>query len=217
MKSTDYDGFSAFVEFFEKVLMERERPANFFIDMDYFGTQCAININDCLKKKWHSPDATHSLISLFKLIQEELLDSSDRFSSGQFNFIRKRVAHFAMSEPKDIQAFLTKLTFTDNNGSVKGLDNYTVGDENEFEENDDSAYGGMELHDAVLQQLNEPEPDRHPNDACVVCLINEKAIMLAPCNHLKFCRDYVDRLMMPQFDSNGVAVVPTCPVCRQVI
>lgn len=53
-KSTSHEGFGQLNDFFEKVWMRRERPPNFAIEMDYFGEQCTVNINECIKKKWHS-------------------------------------------------------------------------------------------------------------------------------------------------------------------
>lgn len=202
--------------------MGRVRPQNFAIEMDYLGEQCAGNFNECIKKKWHSPDATHSFIELLKLIQAEIVESSDIFKSNkaikecstrQINFIKKRIAEFTTSETKDIPMCLAKLTFTDNNGSVKGWENYTWGDELEFADDDDNAYE-IEIPDQLPEQVVDPqEPGPNSNETCVICLVNIKCIMLEPCNHLKFCRDCIDRVMNP----TDASVAPRCPVCRTVI
>lgn len=110
-----------------------------------------------------------------------------------------------------------KLTFTDNNGSVKGWDNYTWGDESEFADDDDNAYE-IEIPEQLPEQVVVPqEPEINSNETCVICLVNIKCIMLEPCNHLKFCRDCIDQLMLPKVDSNGANIVPKCPLCRTVI
>lgn len=226
--ATGYDGFEQLNDFFETVWMRRERPENFAVEMEYFGEPCTVNVNENLKKKWHSPDTTHSLITLFKLIKEEISKSNAKFisdkksktvSTRQIRFIKKQIDDYRMSDTKDIPGCLRKLTFTDNNGSVTGWDNYIFADEDEFSVDNDDAY---DQQDQQAQQVDAEHVE--PVDAvvnqsnrCIVCLTNARVIMLEPCNHFMYCRDCADTLMMPRTDSNGRIVAPTCAYCRAVI
>lgn len=114
--------------------------------------------------------------------------------------------------------FLNRLTFVDNNGSVKTLNHYDIGDDLEIDPNNDEYRNGLMVINAVEQppQQQQPIPDVSNQSACVVCLIRPKTTMLVPCNHLKFCKECIDILSVPGEDEFGVPIVPKCPYCRDV-
>lgn len=159
------------------------------------------------------------------MINEEISKSNANFNSDevsesnstrQIRFIKKKIDFFCMS---DIPGCLRKLTFTDNNGTVRGWDNYTFAEEDEFSVDNDNAY---DHQDQLAQQVDAEHVEPvdavvNPSNRCIVCLENVRVIMLEPCNHFMYCRDCVDTLMTPRIDSQGRVVVPACPYCRTVI
>lgn len=228
-KSASFETFNEVVAHFQKVFMMREGPGNFSIERENFGKHVSVNFNKLLQQKFHVADSRFSLADLMSLAQDELAKSSIRFqkqrignvqTTRQNEFIKKQYDLFVRNESKDVAQFFATLTFKDNNGAVKEMENYIIGDENEVAEDDDGDYEVM-VHepqdnndDLLLQQQEEIQ--QQPQ-TCVVCLTDPITTMIEPCNHLKFCRDCVDRLMIPQFNEFGEELIRRCPVCRTVI
>lgn len=143
-------------------------------------------------------------------------DKSDD-SNRQNNLIKKEYDSFLTSN--GIPQLFARLTFSDNRGSVKNMENYIFGDENEFAENDDGAYeaniyGDPEEPEPEPAFPSPPQPDYNTYNTCVICLVNPKTTMLEPCNHVKFCKSCIDILMLPRFDLNNDPIIPKCPICR---
>lgn len=166
-ESADLETFNDLIAYFEKVWMLREGPGNFSIERENFGKQNSVNFNKLLKQQFHLADSRFSLVNLLSLTQDELAKSSIRYQQGnvhiehstrQNEFIKKRYDLFAKSESKDVAQFFATLTFKDNNGSVKEMENYIIGDEDEVAEDDDGAYEVME-HERLAQQVNDDKDD----------------------------------------------------------
>lgn len=215
--------------------MLREGHSNFFVERENFGKQVSVNFNKLLKQKFHFSEGRFSLVDLISITQEELAKSSVRYQQGnahveistrQNEFIKKRYDLFVKSESKDVAQFFATLTFKDNNGSVKEMENYIIGDENEVAEDDDGDYEiveharqGNDAQDDILQQGIQQgiQQQQEGIPMCVVCLAGRITTMLEPCNHLKFCRDCVEILIVTELNEFGEELIPKCPLCRTVI
>lgn len=211
--------------------MLREGPGNFSIERESFGKQPSVNFNKLLQQKFHVADSRFSLADLISLTQDELAKSSIRYqqqgianvqTTRQNELIKKQYDLIVRSESKNVAQFFATLTFKDNNGDVKGMENYIIGDENEVAEDDDGDYEVMvheRLDNVDLLQQQQQEIQQQPQriQTCVVCLTGPITTMIEPCNYLKFCRDCVDRLMIPQFNEFGEELIRKCPLCRTVI
>lgn len=219
--SEQYEIFQSVVEYMEKVFMSREKPETFSIERNLFGKLCSAT----LKKKFFMPKKTTWLIDLILLIQQESIQSLERYESDtqkncedksrQSHFIKREYDTFVRCDTKDIREFLDKLTFCDNTGSITRLDNYIVEDETEFADNYDGDYDNYNAEPLVAEAV-APEAEVQVIENCIVCLVNPKTTMLEPCNHLKFCEDCIDHIMVLH-DEYGIPITPTCPYCRAII
>lgn len=183
-----------------------------------------------MKQQFHLPESRFSLVELISLIEDELAKSSIRYqqqgnaradiSTRQNKLIQKEYDLFVKSDSKDVAQFFSALTFNGNNGSVKGLENYIYGDENEFAEDDEGCYEFLRPERQVngAQDNLEQQPQQQSiQPTCVVCLGNPITTMFEPCNHLKFCRDCADIIMIPQLNEFDEEITPKCPVCRTIL
>lgn len=229
---SSFETFNEVIAYFEEVWMLREGPDNFSIERESFGKQVSVNFNQLLKQKFHVADSRFSLADLLSLTQDELAKSSIRYqqqgianvhTTRQNELIKKQYDLFVRSESKDVAQFFATLTFKDNNGAVKEMENYIIGDENEVAEDDDGDYEVMVQerqgnNDDLLQQQQQAiQQQQQQIQTCVVCLTGPITTMIEPCNHLKFCRDCVDTLMIPRFNDFGEELTSRCPLCRTVI
>lgn len=228
-KSHSYEIFVPVVAYIEKVFMKREGIENLCCDWNKHAKQCSSNYNDYLKKKFCNPDSKCSFLNFIKLLKTEAKETTSEYEALISNdeekkYVQTRRAALFQKERQllingsiDIQMFLKRLTFLDNNGCIDNLNCYTVGDELEIDSQNDEDRNGMTAINAPGQLPIQEDVEQLPDTSqstCVICLIGPKNTMLTPCNHLKFCDQCIVILSAPQYNENGVRIPPKCPVCR---
>lgn len=236
-KAISIDIFEDLVRYIDKVFIRREGVNNLCLDWNVHAQQCSTNYNDDLKKKFCNPESNCSFLNFVKLVcleikakttsYEKLISSNEdmKFSKTRRVVLFEKQHKLLSSGSIDIQMFFKRLTYIDNNGHIQFLNNYTIGDEDEIDFLNDEDRNGMIAANSVepppqSQSSHESEEGRsqdiNPDMACVICLIRPKNTMLFPCRHLKFCKQCIDTVSIPQVDEYGDAIVPKCPVCRVV-
>ena len=108
------------------------------------------------------------------------------------------------------------------------MDNYEIGDENEYLDDDcDYEIGLASVNPVGINGSSPASSQEHENavnnlrntvddEKCIVCFVANKDTLVEPCLHLKFCYECIDTI-------NGRAPIrdnvrqTKCPLCRKII
>ena len=67
-------------------------------------------------------------------------------------------------------------------------------------------------HTASLASTNSSKQDDSKGGLCIVCMEDEKSVVLIPCKHLYMCKVCTDKLIAQSGRQKAM-----CPVCRNLI
>lgn len=225
-KASVYEGFVELITYFEKVWIFREGQDNISIVWNSFGKPYTHNYNSELKAKFKQLKGKCSLFYLIQLwCEEEAIGKQYKEStaqditkintSRQTHLIRKE--RIRIEATKNVPEFFQRLTFCDNTGAIKGMENYEIDDENDFDTDDDEEY--EEVTRNARNVANDSVANEHfsvASNICVICLHNSVNTLIEPCNHARFCQECIQTLITTYYNNN--ADVPAkCPVCRTAI
>lgn len=151
VEAQKFDFLTVIFEYVEKIFIERETIENFAIERKLFSKNCSSNFNETLKKQFFVKAKDNSLIDLLSILRSNLLMATKLYESPhyapkklttrQISLVSKAYDTFlANREEIEPQGFLSKITFRDNTGAITNLCNYLLGDEHEFDDNDEGPY-----------------------------------------------------------------------------
>ena len=193
--------FNDFVKYVEDQWIVKEGPTSFCV---YMLPDRTNNLLESFNSNLNSKIPTSG--SFFKFI--ELLRSEELTTSADYAKIKAGGAQvYSKKSNKYVES--NKFIIENQHKFEKGQLSVLQFFEKMLQLDEDE----KEYEDEDSDNEIEDEGEEVNSDLCMICITNNKSTLLEPCNHLKFCKDCVETLVVPTVDAEGNCVTPTCPEC----